>query len=72
MKKQNQKFFSIIQGMKTAFAKGGIAMAWYRKYLLKNAGQSPRNNSPAILIAYDLQAGSYVASVRKNRDNNHR
>jgi len=56
--------------MKSAFAKGENAMAWCRKYLRKKAGTSKNNELLAILIAYDLQAGSYVASARKNRDNN--
>lgn len=58
--------------MRTAFARGENAMAWCRKYFSKSAGNSARNNPLAILIAYDLQAGSYVAAARKNRDNNHR
>lgn len=56
--------------MRSAFARGENAMAWCRKYLEKKAGTSKNNELLAILIAYDLQAGSYVASARKNRDNN--
>lgn len=56
--------------MKTAFAKGENAMAWCRKYLTKSSKTSENNELLAILIAYDLQAGAYVASARKNKAKN--
>lgn len=69
--KKNKKIISeIILGMKAAFSRGENAMAWCRKYLSKNTGSTQVNELLAILIAYDLQAGSYVASARKNRANN--
>jgi ubiquinone/menaquinone biosynthesis C-methylase UbiE len=70
LKTKNKKLLEVIQGMKAAFANGENAMAWCRKYLKKNTRTSENNELLAILIAYDLQAGAYVASARKNKANN--
>lgn len=70
MKKNKINIGEIILGMKAAFSRGENAMAWCRKYLSKNAGSTQVNEPLAILIAYDLQAGSYIDSARKNRVNN--
>jgi ubiquinone/menaquinone biosynthesis C-methylase UbiE len=70
VKKSKPNLFEVIQGVRVAFSRGENVMAWYRKYLSKNAKESQANDLLAILMAYDLQAGSYVASVRKNQENN--
>ena len=50
-------------GMRAAFARGDTAMAWAR------ANSMQAENTPmSILVAYDLQAGSYVAAARANPD----
>lgn len=60
----------MIHGMRAAFFRGENAMAWCHRYLSKKTVALQKNELLAILIAYDLQAGSYVSSVRKNRDDN--
>lgn len=51
----------IILGMKAAYARGENAMAWAR------ANTTQANNSlVSTLVAYDLQAGTYVDAARKN------
>lgn len=42
-------------------------MEWCRKFLSKNGYLSEDNKLLASLIAYDLQAGSYVSAARKNK-----
>lgn len=58
--------------MRAAYFKGENSMEWCRKFLSQNTGVSENNELLAILVAYDLQAGSYVDSVRKNRKKNFR
>lgn len=57
----------LILGMRAAYAKGDNAM----EYARQTAG-TIGNSVVATLIAYDLQAGSYVAGVRENPEGNSR
>ena len=69
-KKKNQELSEIILGMRTAYAAGKNSMAWCRNLLNKKTGLSQKNELLAILVAYDLQAGSYVTAARAKPDNN--
>jgi hypothetical protein len=56
---------TFIVNMRAAFARGENAMEYARKELGKDI-----NLPVATLIAYDLQAGSYVDLARANPANN--
>ena len=58
-----QQLGSIIQGMRRAYAEGENAMAYARSELREYKG---KNHTISTLVAYDLQAGSYVAFAREN------
>jgi ubiquinone/menaquinone biosynthesis C-methylase UbiE len=61
MKTDTQELERIISGMRSAFMRGDNAMAWAR------ANTNEIGNSVvSTLVAYDLQAGSYVANARAN------
>lgn len=47
-------------------------MEWCREYLRSTKGRAEGNDLFATLVAYDLQAGSYVAAARAHRENNRR
>jgi SAM-dependent methyltransferase len=67
MKSDTLYLRELLTGMRAAYARGENAMAHARRAL------GTRENSPlATLIAYDLQAGSYVAGVHANPDANAR
>ena len=60
MKSDTQELGSLIMGMRTAYALGDNAMAWAR------ANSTRADNAlVSTLVAYDLQAGSYVAGARR-------
>ena len=61
MKSDTEELGRIILGMRAAYAKGDNAMAWARAHST-GAG----NSVVSTLVAYDLQAGSYVANARGN------
>jgi ubiquinone/menaquinone biosynthesis C-methylase UbiE len=61
MKSDIQELGRAILGMRTAYARGDNAMAWARA----NTTQV-ENTLASTLVAYDLQAGSYVAGARAN------
>ena len=61
MKPETQILRELVTGMRAAYARGENAMTYARTV----AGAS-RNSTVATLVAYDLQAGSYVAAVRQN------
>lgn len=63
MKHETQELARLIIGMRKEYAHGNNAMAWARA----NSKQSA-NAVVSTLIAYDLQAGSYVARARENPD----
>lgn len=57
----------LILGMRAAYARGENAMEYARQ-----AAGAIGNSVVATLIAYDLQAGSYVADARENPERNSR
>lgn len=63
MKPDPDKFGKLIIGMKAAYSRGENAMAWARE----NTKQSG-NTLLSTLVAYDLQAGTYVEGARKQPD----
>ena len=56
----------LIIGMRAAYSRGENMMDYARKQL-----GSSQNTLLATLVAYDLQAGSYTARVRRKREDNH-
>lgn len=54
---------NLVIGMRAAYARGENVMAWARA-----ATGGDRNSALAILIAYDLQAGTYSAAARSAPD----
>lgn len=61
MKSDAQELGRLIMGMRAAYARGDNAMAWARA----NSTRA-ENTLVSTLVAYDLQAGSYVAGARAN------
>jgi hypothetical protein len=61
MSKDKEILARLIIGMRDAYAKGENAMAWARDNLLEGD-----NKLISTLIAYDLQAGTYVDEARQN------
>ena len=61
MKSDKEELGRIILGMRAAYARGDNAMAWARAN-----SASAGNELVSTLVAYDLQAGSYVAYAREN------
>ena len=61
MKSDTEELGRFIVGMRAAYARGDNAMAWVRA----NSARAD-NTLVATLIAYDLQAGSYVANAQAN------
>lgn len=61
MNKDKEILARLIIGMRDAYAKGENAMAWARDNLLEGD-----NDLIGTLIAYDLQAGTYVDDARQN------
>lgn len=59
MKSEVTELGRLILGMKAAYARGANAMAWARD----NSTQA-ENTLLSTLVAYDLQAGTYVESAR--------
>jgi hypothetical protein len=53
--------------MKQAYSEGKNVMEFARTFLNKYSDENT-NHKIAILLAYDLQAGTYVENVRKNND----
>ncbi len=51
-------------GMRDAYMRGENAMLWARN----NSNLECKNETISTLIAYDLQAGNYVADARENSD----
>ena len=61
MSKGKEILARLIIGMCDTYAKGENAMAWVRNNLLEGD-----NDLISTLIAYDLQAGTYVDDARRN------
>lgn len=60
------EFGQLIIGMRNAYEKGENAMAYARDALADQSGRSGSNQHIATLVAYDLQAGTYVERAREN------
>lgn len=67
MNPETTQLQQLVVGMRQAYARGDNAMAYARA-----AAGSPTNATIATLIAYDLQAGSYNAQVRRDPATNRR
>jgi len=61
----SKQLTDLIIGMRSVYAGGENAMAYARE-ALKTQGVAGRNQRLATLIAYDLQAGTYVEGARAN------
>jgi ubiquinone/menaquinone biosynthesis C-methylase UbiE len=61
MKSDTESLGQLILGMRAVYAQGDNAMAWARA----NSAMAG-NELVSTLVAYDLQAGSYVAYAREN------
>jgi ubiquinone/menaquinone biosynthesis C-methylase UbiE len=72
MKNKSKQIAEIILGMRKAYSLGNNAMEWCREYLRNAAEKCEGNEILATLVAYDLQAGSYIAAARGNIANNQR
>ena len=61
MNENKKNLALLISGMKKEYNKGKNVMAWARKH------SSVNDLTQITLIAYDLQAGTYVKFAKKNR-----
>jgi SAM-dependent methyltransferase len=68
MKTASNQIAQTVIGMRSAYANGENAMEWCRK----NVASSSTNDLLATLVAYDLQAGSYIGAARNNPEANRR
>ena len=67
----SKQLADLIRGMRSAYARGENAMAFAREALEANCVVG-RNQQLATLIAYDLQAGTYVEGARAHPEENQR
>lgn len=67
MELSKKELNQLIIGMKQAYSEGKNAMEFAQTLLNKYSNENT-NYKIAILLAYDLQAGTYVENVRKNND----
>jgi len=65
MKSDKEELGRLIMGMKAAYARGDNVMAWARAN-----STGPENTLISTLIAYDLQAGTYIDFAKSNRQYN--
>ena len=72
MKSKTEQMAEIIWGMREAYFQGGNAMEWCREYFRNSKINAEGNDLLATLVAYDLQAGSYVSAARSDREKNRR
>jgi SAM-dependent methyltransferase len=72
VKIKTRQIAEIIRGMREVYSKGENAMEWCRDYLHRADESLEENDLLATLVAYDLQAGSYVSAARSNRKRNQR
>ena len=72
MKTTSKEIAEIIIGMREAYSKGGNAMEWCRDYFRTAHKTADGNNLLATLVAYDLQAGSYISAARSHPENKRR
>ncbi len=67
MELSKKELTQLILGIKQAYLEGKNAMEFARTFLNKYSNDST-NHKIAILLAYDLQAGTYVENFNKNLD----
>lgn len=67
----SKQLADLIRGMRSAYALGENAMAYARE-ALKAEEADGRNQRLATLIAFDLQAGTYVDGTRKQPEKKQR
>lgn len=67
MKSDTTQLRELMVAMRETYARGRNAMAHARQ-----VSDAPGNSSLATLIAYDLQAGTYIAAARANPESNAR
>jgi ubiquinone/menaquinone biosynthesis C-methylase UbiE/uncharacterized protein YbaR (Trm112 family) len=72
MKDGSKHIAEVIIGMRAAYAAGENAMEWCRNNISCNGRGDCSNELLATLVAYDLQAGSYIDAARKNPEANRR
>ena len=60
LKLTHKELAHVIKGMRAAYARGENAMAWAR------ANSTMDDRAVSALIAYDLQAGTYVENAHNN------
>lgn len=72
MKIKNEQMAEVILGMREAYFQGRNAMEWCREYFHNSKMIAQGNDLFATLVAYDLQAGSYVSAARSDRERNRR
>jgi ubiquinone/menaquinone biosynthesis C-methylase UbiE len=72
MKHSNKLIADLIIGMRDCYAKGDNVMQWYksRTRTSLDSAQSMKNSIFSTLVAYDLQSGSYTASVAADKSKN--
>ena len=67
----SKQLADLIRGMRSAYVRGENAMAFARE-ALQAEGADGRNQRLATLVAYDLQAGTYVEGTRKHPEQKQR
>ncbi len=67
---ESKHIAEIILGMRAVYSRGGNAMEWRRERFGAVSGRRTENDLLATLVAYDLQAGSYVSVARANSAKN--
>jgi SAM-dependent methyltransferase len=72
VKIKTEQMAEVILGMREAYFQGGNAMEWCREYFRNSKMIVEGNDILATLVAYDLQAGSYVSAARSDRERNRR
>ena len=60
----------LIIGMRPEYANGNNVMVYARNVLGKTIGEGGLNHRLATLVAYDLQAGTYVENTKNIPDIN--
>jgi hypothetical protein len=60
---ETEQLKRLISGMREAYARGENVMSF-----AKEALQSDSNSATAVLLSYDLQAGSYTSLARRNKE----
>jgi len=70
MKAPPRPIARILLGMREAYSKGENAMEWCRNCFRRGNETEEGNDLLATLVAYDLQAGTYISAARADREKN--